>query len=58
MHLDTFIFVGGKIYFDDLNMETQYQPFKAYSQSKLANLLFTSELDRRLKGSVYSCMFE
>ncbi|HEX4093458.1 MAG TPA: oxidoreductase [Trebonia sp.] len=40
---------GGAIDFDDLNWERKrYRPWRAYSQSKLANLLFTSELQRRL----------
>ncbi|MFI6863252.1 oxidoreductase [Streptomyces sp. NPDC050421] len=35
--------------FDDLQWEQRpYRPFGAYGQSKLANLLFTSELQRRL----------
>jgi NAD(P)-dependent dehydrogenase (short-subunit alcohol dehydrogenase family) len=39
----------GKIDLDDLNWEHKgYQRWAAYSQSKLANLLFTSELQRRL----------
>lgn len=33
----------------DLNWEKSYNRTKAYSQSKLANLLFTYELDRQLK---------
>ena len=37
----------GKIAFDDLNSERKYKPYGAYGQSKLANLLFTAELDRR-----------
>jgi NAD(P)-dependent dehydrogenase (short-subunit alcohol dehydrogenase family) len=39
------------IRFDDLQLERGYRPMKAYAQSKLANLLFTSELARRLTGS-------
>lgn len=39
---------GGKVDFDDLNSKRSYTPFKAYGQSKLANLLFTYELQRRL----------
>jgi len=38
----------GKIAFDDLQSEHGYQPWRAYGQSKLANLLFTFELQRRL----------
>ena len=38
----------GKINFDNLNAEKGYKPSGAYGQSKLANLLFTRELNRRL----------
>jgi NAD(P)-dependent dehydrogenase (short-subunit alcohol dehydrogenase family) len=43
----------GDIDFDNLNAEKGYQAMPAYGQSKLANLLFTFELQRRLeaKGS-------
>ena len=41
----------GRIDFDDLNWERKrYRAWSAYSQSKLANLLFTSELQRRLEA--------
>ncbi|TQR87831.1 SDR family NAD(P)-dependent oxidoreductase [Mycobacterium hodleri] len=36
------------IHFDDLQWERSYSRMRAYSQSKLANLLFTYELQRRL----------
>ncbi len=39
----------GQIHFDDLNWESDYKPGGAYGQSKLANLLFTYELQRRFK---------
>jgi NAD(P)-dependent dehydrogenase (short-subunit alcohol dehydrogenase family) len=39
----------GKIRFDDLNWERRYQRHLAYGQAKLANLLFTAELQRRLE---------
>ncbi|GGV01064.1 putative short-chain dehydrogenase/reductase [Actinomadura cremea] len=40
---------AGSIDFDDLNWERRtYRAMAAYAQSKLANLLFTSELQRRL----------
>jgi NAD(P)-dependent dehydrogenase (short-subunit alcohol dehydrogenase family) len=39
----------GRIDFDDLNWERKsYSAWRAYGQSKLANLLFTAELQRRL----------
>ncbi len=41
----------GRIDFDDLNWEQQYSPWRAYGRSKLANLLFTYELQRRLSGA-------
>ncbi len=37
--------------FDDLQGEKHYQGYKAYGQSKLANLLFTYELARILEAS-------
>lgn len=40
---------GGRMRYEDPNWEKSYDPRKAYSQSKLANLLFGLELDRRLK---------
>ncbi|MCO8271469.1 oxidoreductase [Actinoplanes sp. TRM 88003] len=40
---------AGTIAFDDLQWEKRpYKPMAAYGQSKLANLLFTAELQRRL----------
>ena len=37
--------------FDDLQMKRGYNPMRAYGRSKLANILFTWELARRLEGS-------
>jgi retinol dehydrogenase-14 len=42
---------NGTIDFDDLQGEKGYKGAKAYSQSKLANVLFTYELARRLEGT-------
>jgi NAD(P)-dependent dehydrogenase (short-subunit alcohol dehydrogenase family) len=40
---------SGRIDLDDLNWERRaYRPYPAYAQSKLANLLFLAELQRRL----------
>ncbi|XP_062293457.1 retinol dehydrogenase 14b [Scomber scombrus] len=41
----------GHINFDDLNSENNYDKAFCYSQSKLANLLFTLELARQLEGT-------
>src|SRR5204862_1930533 len=42
----------GKIHLDDLNWEQGgYKRWAAYGQSKLANLLFTAELQRRLEAA-------
>ncbi|KAG5842724.1 hypothetical protein ANANG_G00180750 [Anguilla anguilla] len=43
---------GGKIHFDDLCFEkTPYDSLVSYRQSKLANVLFSRELARRMKGT-------
>ena len=42
---------SGTIDFDDLQQEKRYKGAKAYSQSKLANVLFTYELAKRLEGT-------
>lgn len=39
------------IHFDDLHWEQSYNRFAAYGQAKLANLLFTYELQRRLAAN-------
>jgi NAD(P)-dependent dehydrogenase (short-subunit alcohol dehydrogenase family) len=42
----------GVMHFDDLNFEKRgYAPWQAYGQSKLANQLFTLELQRRLRAA-------
>ncbi|MGE4287832.1 MAG: oxidoreductase [Salinivirgaceae bacterium] len=41
----------GDIHFSDLQGEKSYQKMKYYAQSKLANLLFTYELDRQFKAN-------
>ncbi|WP_416840844.1 oxidoreductase [Haloferax sp. DFSO52] len=41
----------GHMNFDDLHGERRYDEWEAYAQSKLANLLFAFELDRRLTAS-------
>lgn len=41
----------GKMHLDDLMLARRYSPTKAYCQTKLANLLYGLELDRRLKAA-------
>jgi NAD(P)-dependent dehydrogenase (short-subunit alcohol dehydrogenase family) len=44
-------FARAGIRFDDLQSELNYSRVGAYGQSKLANLMFTYELQRRLQGT-------
>ena len=41
----------GSMNFNDLQLEQRYGGMRAYSQSKLANVMFTYELARRLEGT-------
>ena len=41
----------GRLDFADLQGERRYRPWRAYSAAKLANLLFTFELDRRARSA-------
>ena len=47
----------GKIHFDDINLSKNFNVITAYSQSKLANVLFTRELARLVKdrGITVNC---
>ncbi len=47
----------GNIHFEDINLTKRFNVIKAYSQSKLANVLFTRELAIRLKskGIIVNC---
>jgi len=42
---------GAEIDFEDLMQEKKFSAFKAYHQSKLANVLFTYQLAKRLEGT-------
>lgn len=43
----------GRIAFDDLQSEHRYRPWGAYGQSKIANLYFMVELDRRARDAAW-----
>jgi retinol dehydrogenase-14 len=42
---------GGTLDFSDLQSERRYDPVRVYGRTKLANVLFTYELARRLRGT-------
>jgi NAD(P)-dependent dehydrogenase (short-subunit alcohol dehydrogenase family) len=42
---------GATINFDDLQSVGSYRPVRVYSETKLANVLFTYELARKLQGT-------
>lgn len=46
----------GRIDFDDLQAERRYRPAAAYGQSKLANLMFALELQRRSDAAAWGLM--
>ena len=48
---DAYSFAKGRFDFDDYGAERRYRPLRQYGLSKLANILFTHELARRLAGS-------
>ena len=45
----------GEINFEDINFTKNYDKYAAYSQSKLANILFTRELANRLAETNIRC---
>ncbi|GFW11932.1 retinol dehydrogenase 12 [Trichonephila clavipes] len=51
--------IFGSIDFNDINLKRSYNPISAYCRSKLANILFTRELAKRLEGpSQCDCSLE
>jgi NAD(P)-dependent dehydrogenase (short-subunit alcohol dehydrogenase family) len=44
----------GKIELDNLNSEKYFKSSRIYGDTKLANLLFTFELNRKLRGEGYT----
>lgn len=51
VNVSSMIHSQGELDFEDINMKKNYSPMAAYSRTKLALVLFTMELHRRLKGS-------
>lgn len=47
---------GGKIFFDDLQAQQSYKPWPRYQQSKIANLYFTFEMQRRSDAGQWNIM--
>ncbi|XP_072171697.1 retinol dehydrogenase 11-like [Diadema setosum] len=45
----------GRMHFDDIMLEKKYDSIVSYGQSKLANILFTRELAKRLSGTGVTC---
>jgi NAD(P)-dependent dehydrogenase (short-subunit alcohol dehydrogenase family) len=54
INVSSLVHKWGKIDFDDLNGEKNYDMDRAYNQSKLANVLFTYALSRHLRGTTIS----
>jgi len=46
--LTSLAYVNGAVDFDNLKLEKEYDPSREYAQSKLANLLFSIELQRKI----------
>ncbi len=51
VNVSSMVHTSGKIDFADLQGEKKYSTWKAYSQAKLALILFTYELARQLQGT-------
>ena len=51
VNLTSLAYKAGKIDLDNLNLEHSYSWFRAYSSSKLANIIFTRSLAKRLEGT-------
>jgi NAD(P)-dependent dehydrogenase (short-subunit alcohol dehydrogenase family) len=47
---------SGKILFDDINADQGYEAMQRYCMSKLANLMYSAELDQRLKIAGAQCI--
>lgn len=53
MKILSFFLVTTQINYDIIKDEKSYGRIEAYAQSKLANILFSKELSRRLQGTCW-----
>jgi len=51
INVSSMMHAGRRIDFDNLRRDRSYEPYQVYGETKLANVLFTYELARRLNGS-------
>jgi NAD(P)-dependent dehydrogenase (short-subunit alcohol dehydrogenase family) len=51
VNLSSQVQAAASLHWDDVSLRRGYNGFKAYAQSKLANLLFTNALAKRLEGT-------
>lgn len=51
VHLGSLIAERGKLWLDNLMLNGQYKPMRAYAQSKLAMVVFAREMHRRLQAA-------
>jgi len=51
INVSSIAYIAGQVDLDDINLDKNYDPFVSYAQSKLANVLFTRELAKKLEGT-------
>ena len=56
INVTSFAHTSGEMDFDDLMFEKGYEPGEAYPRAKLANILFTHELQRRFESAGTDCL--
>jgi NAD(P)-dependent dehydrogenase (short-subunit alcohol dehydrogenase family) len=56
VNVTSFAHTSGEMDFDDLMFEEGYNPGEAYPRAKLANVLFTYELQRRFESTGIDCI--
>jgi NAD(P)-dependent dehydrogenase (short-subunit alcohol dehydrogenase family) len=51
VHVSSIAHRSGRIDLDNMQLESPYKPFREYGQSKLGNLMFSIEMNRRLRAA-------